>query len=343
MKTILFRSFMLLTATCAAASASDFIRQIQMINNALVVTDFPVFNSSGEVMSRALDADLSVFQLYAEHVKSDGSVEILKLDEKSVGTFLPEVTLETFSEDPHVPTRTRADQPYGVRVTVGGLLDGEMIPDYAKSIILERRYRLFSPETYLFNGMEGEYDESQIIQQNGTFVDSQIFQLLPAISPIRALGEETFTACVHPEAGASLAELTSATVTVWPVATARIDGIHEGALYRNTPVSGSYILKDAYPSSRTYAQIYEGPANLGTVGAVIENSVVEYGGNGETVPQNAQVVLGDFSEHITKGGTYTIEVITVTPFNQGARERIARVTFLVDRTISVNSMVTTFE
>ncbi len=326
------------------APAKDFIRQIQLIGNSTVVVDLPVSGVKGEVTSKALTSDLSIFQLYATHTRADKSTELLKLDEVTVGTFLPEVTITTSSEDTHVPTTTRADRPYTVDIRVSGLLDGESVPDYARTIYLGRRYKLYSPEAYTPNGVQGDYEDVQLFQSNGTFTDS-IVQRLPATKPKRAVGEETFTAYVHPDADPSAAELASGTVIVWPAGTATINGIYSGATYNGTPSNASITLEDAYPRSTTHAQIYKGPDALGTQGEVLEETVRTYGtgDNIPDVPQNTQIPLSDLGKYITEDGEYTIGVYTVTPFYNGAHERLAHVTFNVKRTIAVNSMLTTIE
>lgn len=329
----------------AMASPNNFIRQIQMVNGANVVVDFPVEALTGEVISQALVADMSVFQLYATHIKSDNTSELIKLDEKSVGTFLPHVTLETFSEDPHVPTCTRADRPYGVRTTVSGMLEGDLIPDYAKSVLVGRSYKLYSPNTYTPTGEEGEYANSHVFRSNGTFTDPAILQRLPVASPTRAVGVEITTAYTRPEAGTALGELASAEVIVWPVATASIDNLQEGATYFRMPRLVSITLRDAYPRSTTYAQIYKGHESLGTQGTVLPHTVTQYGHleNSSELPQNTWVALGDLSSHVPDEGEYTIEVLTITPFNNGVPERLAHVSFVIHRAIKLRCMMVTGE
>ena len=46
---------------------------------------------------------------------------------------------------------------------------------------------------------------------------------------------------------------------------------------------------------------------------------------------------------VTEDGTYTIEVLTVTPFDQRRPERVTYVSFDIDRTIKVNGSLATAE
>jgi hypothetical protein len=330
-----------LLLTGMTASALDFIRQFQVLGGNPVVIDLSVNSDAGEVLSDTLVAEVSVFQLWATHTKPDKSIDIIKLDEKSVGTFLPNVTITTSSEDPHVPTCTRADRPYTVHMTVSGMRSGETDPMYSKAVAIRREFQLYSPETYAPTGVVGEYADSSVIRSNGTYVDSAVIQRLPVEQPTQAVGMERFSAHMMPEAGVNLGQIAAAEVTIWPVAAAEIIGIEAGTTYKMMPPKDAMVmLRDAYPRSTTYAQIYKGPQTLGTEGEVIPGSVRKFGTvEGMTaVPQSTAISLGNLSSLTPESGEYTIEVLTITPFNGGAPERLAHISFNIDRTLTMNSM-----
>jgi hypothetical protein len=110
-------------------------------------------------------------------------------------------------------------------------------------------------------------------------------------------------------------------------------------------------LKNLYPDSRTYAQIYPGPAVLGTQGAIIGGTDRKYGKfynpdqaeEPTNVPQNLSLTIEDLSKYAAADGIYTLEVITCTPFFNREPERLLTVTFEVDRVITSRGQISTTE
>jgi hypothetical protein len=110
-----------------------------------------------------------------------------------------------------------------------------------------------------------------------------------------------------------------------------------GQLVRFDTPKVTVTLEDLYPDSRTYAQLYPGAPTLGTEGRVIPGSgLVIY----EAVPHNRTLVLENWDTMIDQDGQWTIEVLTVTPFGI---DRLAYVTFNIDRSIEVQGTVTTLD
>jgi len=318
----------------------DFIRQIQTVNNATVIYDMSVTSNEGSVTSKPLTADSAVFQLYTTVAGTNNTTTLKKLDEKTVGTFLPQVTVTALSEDPYYPPRTRADKPYGMRITIAGMSNAATVPDYLKKVQVGRSYKLYNPTTYAATGTAGTYADSFLFHENGTFTDNAILQRLPAQRPTKAVGEESFTVYMHPDAGAVQSELAKATVTIWPVAEGAIQGIQEGKVYNDAPQEGSITLRDLYPKSVTYAQIYKGKQAIGSVGVPVPSTVLSYNTH---APQNAQLALSGLGALLTDDGDYTIEVLTITPFNGGAPELLANVSFVLKRTIRTNGAFMTMD
>ncbi len=331
-------------AFCLAAGAApgaDFIRQIQMLGGAPVIYDISISSNNGTVMSNPLVAESSVFQLYTTIIGANNIQTLVKLDEKSVGTFLPSVTVQALSEDPYFPPRTRADKPYGIRITIAGMQpDSPDVPAYAKSVQVARSYKLYDSSTYLPTGQGGDYADSFTFRTNGTFVDNAILPRLPGERPTKTAGEESFTVYLHPGSGVPQSELGKATVQIWPVADGVIEGIEQGKTYLDVPQSGSIALRDLYPKSVTYAQVYRGPQQTGIEGIPLPSTVVAFD---TYAPQNARLTLADLEQAADDDGLYTIEVLTITPFNDGAPELLAHVTFRLKRTLEVNAAVTTIE
>lgn len=330
-----------LIALAGIASASDFIRQIQTINGATVISDIPVSTDKGSVQSKPLTADSAIFQLYALEKGPNNTQTLKKLDEKTVGTFLPVVSVQALSEDPYFPARTRADRPYGIRISISGLqADSPNVPAWAKTIQVSRAYKLYDPATYLATGNAGTYADTFTFTGNGVSTASAILQQLPGDRPTKVSGEESFTAYLNPGSNQPASELSKATIQIWPVADAEILNLEDGKVYRELPKNGSLAIKDLYPKSVTYAQLYKGPKVIGTTGTPLPSTVVSHD---TYLPQNAYLALTDLDQLLTDDGEYTMEVLTITPFNDGAPELLASVSFHIRRTLSINSMISTLE
>lgn len=96
---------------------------------------------------------------------------------------------------------------------------------------------------------------------------------------------------------------------------------------------------DIYPGGTVYTQIYKGNAVLGTTGSVIEGSSWV---NTTDLPVNKTLVIpGDkYDRLVATDGRYTIEMLCSTPFGI---DRLAYVSFDVNRMIEVNGTFTTIE
>ncbi len=324
-----------------ALQAADFIRQIQTVSGQSVIYDIPISNDQGSVNSKPLAAESAIFQLYTS-TTTNGTTTLKKLDEKTVATFLPVVTATILSEDPYYPPRTRADKPYGVRITVANMQpESASVPDYAKKVQVARSYKLYDPATYAATTTTGTYADSSVLRANGTFTDNAILQRLPVTTPTKAVGEESFTLYLHPDLAAPQSELAKATVQIWPVATATINNIEEGKTYKWIPQDGNVVVNDIYPGSAIYAQIYKGPYVVGTTGTPLPETVVNYAGG--YLPQKAQLPLTGLDSQMKEDGQYTVEFLTITPFNNRAPEILTHVTFSIKRSIEVRGAVTSME
>jgi hypothetical protein len=325
----------------ARGGCADFIRQIQTVNGATVIYDIPIANDNGTVNSQPITSATATFQLYATVAAANNTTKLVKLDEKATGTYLPTVTLQATSEDPHVPARTRADRPYGMKLKVQGMQTDPAVPDYAKTVRMNRSYALYDAVSYQPNGTAGEYADAFSFYQNGEY-QSAVAQRLPVDKPTKAVGEESFTVYTRTSSGAIQSQLAKATIKIWPVATAEITGIEPDQLFTSAPKNATVMVNDIYPGATIYAQIYKGREVLGTVGAVLKDTEVPYRETLE-VPQNQALPIGDLDKYVSGDGIYTIEMLTITPFNNGAPERLAHVTFQLKRDMAVRAMMGTME
>ena len=342
----------LITASSAAFAEGDFIREIHQEDGIDIVHDVAVNDDEGAITSEPLETDLSTFILYTtvETTENGRTTSSLKeLDRESVGTFVPTGTITFESEDPHSPPRTRADQPYGVKLTIAGLQSSAEAPTYAKQVEVSRSYRLYDADTYAPSTDEadqGEYADTFEFKHNGIYHDEAISQRLPGDSPTLATGEETVTIRLDPSAPVQSSKIESGTIQIWPVASAGIIGLEEGKKYAKIPNDATLVLDKIYPESITYAQIYKGSRAFGTVGTPVPSSVISYGGTDAEptmVPQKALLSLSDLSTFFDKDGTYTMEILTITPFNNGEPELLADISFEYDRVITFRGGMTNME
>ena len=94
-----------------------------------------------------------------------------------------------------------------------------------------------------------------------------------------------------------------------------------------------------YPGSSTYTQVYKGPPALGTNGITVPGGAWN---NTKAVPEDKILPVSDYDAVFDEGGDgqWTMEVITSTPFGL---DRLAYVTFYLDRTIEFNGSITSQE
>ena len=366
----------------AVCRGGDFVRQIQLKQGQTIVYDIPVAGKIGDVLSKPLDSDGAVFQLYAYEDDSYNPWSLLDLnagsavhanvsldshlvdldvlgihldinlggasntdplpkllDETAVGTHLPEATVTLRSEDTYQPPRTRADRPYSFSFKLRKLADPADPRGGITKAVLQRDFKVYHPDLhspYPNGSGQGTYDEAYEFHRNGDYNDAEIYNALPATRPTKAIGEESFTCLVPLDNTGREVSIASSTIQIWPVCDATVEGIVPGKRYLGAPPEARVIFKDLYPDSVTYAQIYKGAPELGRTGSIIGSSVISFN---TYAPQNAVVPLTVSSGDILADGTYTIEVLTVTPFNNRRPERVTYVSFDIDRTIEVRGMI----
>lgn len=321
----------------SSSSYTNFIRQIQYPSG--VVRDVSVGKEGTQESPLSIEPGGALFELWT--VKNNPLTNYL-LDSQYVGTYIPQATVEIFSEDPYtVIPRTRADRPYWVTMTVSGLLNGETDPPASKNV-----HVTLHSQSYGENGTGEDIDRDDAILRaqgmaysNGTYNLTFTNRFLPSDNgdATKTRGEERFSAYSIEDYQAPAEVLSSRYIQIWPIADATITGISQNALYKAKLPTVNIELNDLYPDTRVYAQVYPGEPQLGVEGTIVEGSALIIN---HAVPQDRTLTLTEWDDPFLQDGRWTLEVITITPFG---KERLGHVTFELDRTIQMNGSVTTVE
>ncbi len=312
-----------------AANFTNFIRQVQYPTE--VIWDMTVAAAGQRQSALPIDPGGARFELWT--VNSVGPTSHL-LASSYVGTYIPIATLEINTEDTTAEIkRTRADRPFSVTFKVDGLRKGEDDPLPSKSVDF-----LWHVQSYGEGGTGENLDRTQAIQQaytsikeNGEVTLNFALNSVPGADRSKVRGEERFTIYSLEDYQAPASQLAGDTVQIWPVADGAIDGLTSGQLVRYAVPQLTFTLRDLYPFSTTYAQAYQGNAQLGMEGKILPGSALVVD---ESVPVSRTLVVDDYGEALGADGIWTIELLTKTPFGI---DRLAYVTFNLDRTMKVNT------
>jgi len=169
--------------------------------------------------------------------------------------------------------------------------------------------------------------------QHLTFLVSSI----PAADRSKIWGEERFSVFSLADYQAPESQLASKFIQIWPVADGSISGIASGQLVRYSAPQVTLTLNNLYPDSSTYAQVYKGSAQLGTTGTVVPGSSLVIS---DSVPNSRVLIVKGYEVALGEDGDWTMELLTKTPFGV---DRLAYVTFKLDRTMKMNGSFTTSE
>lgn len=323
----------------SAQEYQNFIRQVQLPYDGSegTVWNVPVESSGEDQSPLEINPGGARFELHT--VNSNPFIGYL-LDVKYVSAYTPVAEVQIRTEDPYetVP-RTRADRPYNVEITINGLRNGVDDPDASKRVKV-----LHHVQSYGENGDGTGVNRDQAILLGQGYVESNGLQTLqylvnsvPGANRAKIRGEERFSVFSLEDYQAPESHLDSLYVQIWPVADGTISGIKAGDLIRFQAPPLTLAINDIYPDSQIYAQVYQGNPALGTEGTVVPGSALIIN---ESVPQNRILTLDGWDQVLTADGVWTMELLTSTPFGI---DRLAYVSFTVDRTISVNGSVTTIE
>ncbi len=340
MKTLFLR--MIVASLCGGAFASaqtatytNFIRQVQFPGG--ISYDASVAANGSNLSQLAINPGGARFELWT--VSSVGPTSYL-LDSSFVGTYIPVASVVIRTEDNTAAfPRTRADRPFYVDITVGGLLAGASDPEPSKSVKFLRHV-----QSYGVGGTGIGIDRTQAtllsqssITTNGTQNLTFLINSVPGADRAKVRGEERFSIFSLADYQAPESLIASQYVQIWPVADGSIAGISQGQLIRYALPQVTLTVNDLYPNSTTYAQVYKGDARLGVAGTIVPGSAVTIK---DSIPQNKVMVLNAYDEVFDSDGRWTMELLTVTPFGT---DRLSFVTFNLDRTMKVNGTFVTIE
>lgn len=314
---------------------TNFIRQTQYPSE--VQWDATVAASGSQLSALAIDPGGARFDLWT--VKSSPLTNYL-LSSVYVGTYIPVANVVVRSEDPYdVIPRTRADRPFYVDITVSGLLNGETDPEPSKSVKLLRHVQSYGVKG---TGINLDRTQATLLSQafvttNGTQRLTYTLTSVPGADRSKLRGEERFSIFSLEDYQAPESQISSQFIQIWPVTDGSISGIASGQLIRGATPAVTFTYNDIYPSATIYAQIYKGNQVLGTSGTVVPGSVKVFN---ESIPQDITLPGNNLDLLINTDGRWTLEMWISTPFGL---DRLAWVSFDIDRTINMNGTFTTIE
>jgi len=329
-------------------TASDYTFLIRQIMHPSGIAYDMMAEGSGETLAALpINPGFATFQLWA--VKTTEPVRLDLLDTTTVGSYIPRPEVKIRTEDPYAPLpRTRADRPFWVDVTVGDLQSDSSAPDISKSVTLSQHVQSYGP-----TGTGDPLDRTQAtlrgqssITTNGTMALTFTLNSIPGANLAKVRGEERFTVLskegtmIDPLSGLPYAtpayQLDSQFVQIWPVADGAISGLTQGQILGAGVPQLTLQLNDLYPSSTTWAQVYQGSPQLGATGTTVPYSSIVIN---DSVPANRTLVLDHYGALFSSNGLWTMELLTQTPFGT---DRLAYVSFSVQRMTIVDWRQTHF-
>ena len=336
----------ILTALCLVAAfvlsgmvqAQDytfFVRQVQMPDEA--EWDVSVAQQGSQQSPLAINPNGARFELWT--VRSNPLTSYL-LDTTYVNSYVPVANVSITSEDPYsVIPRTRADRPFQVSITVNGMSLDPTAPEAARTVKLLRHVQAYAGSD---NGTTVNRGQASLLSQgslnsNGEHTLSYTVTSIPGGDRTKVRGEERFSVYSVADYQAPESQLSSKFIQIWPMTDSSINGLNAGEIIKGKAPNINIHLNDLYPDSFTFAQVYEGPQQLGVAGERVPGSSILVD---SSVPRSERLVLKNWDTVIPTDGVWTLEVITITPFGT---DRLGYVSFEVDRAIKVNGSVTSVD
>ncbi|MCX6867267.1 MAG: hypothetical protein NTV46_13795 [Verrucomicrobia bacterium] len=348
---------------------TNYLRQFQTPSGVVWDCSETVDPNGSKLSSLAINPGGARFDLWT--IKSTPLTEYL-LNTCYVGTYVPLASVSIRTEDlssPPPPTpeqiaagnlqapwiaRTRADRPFYVDVTVSGLLSGAADPDASKSVKLMRHV-----QSYGVGGTGVGIDRTLAtlltqasITTNGMQTLTYVLNSVPGADRAKVRGEERFSVFTiadirPPTYNVPETQISSQFIQFWPVADGTITGITPGQIIRMAMPQVTFTLNDLYPNSRTFAQVYKGSLQSGVTGTVVTGSNLVIN---DSIPSNRVLIVNNYDKvfdsvdasgvSVDPDGLWTMELLTVTPFGT---DRLAYVSFTLDRTLKLNGTFTTIE
>ncbi|WP_367873597.1 hypothetical protein [Luteolibacter sp. Populi] len=309
----------------------NFVRQTQQGTG--VVYSVNVTPEGSAASQGLLENGGALFQLWT--IESATAKDYL-LDQKLVGAYMPAANITVQTLDPYpVRPRTRVDKPFTVKVNVSNLItSGSNIPDAAKRVLLEHhlgKYTATKGSFTLTEATSGTPKSSASITTNGTTTLSfAATNLTTTPDPTKVNGEEWFVVHALADGTITQSQIASANVQVWAYATGSIDGIASGTNIRTKAPAFTLTLKDLYPGSFTYLKVT--PVSGGPSMNVLASQQLATG----STSLSKVLTIADYDYVFPADGTYTMELLTETPFDT---VRLASTSVTVNRVIEVRGLL----
>jgi hypothetical protein len=344
----------ILAASVVLSDAADeiiytnYLRQFQTPSNVVWDASATVASFGSQPSDLAINPGGARFELWTV-ANTTPPVSYL-LSTAYVGTYVPVATVAIRSEDPYaLLPRTRVDRPFYVDIMTSGLLNGAADPPASKSVKFTRHVQSYGVGG---NGININRTQATLLTQS--FINTNGTQTItipawgtsiPGADPLKIRGEERFTVFSIEDSRTGSdgltylvpeTEIASKFVQVWPMAEATLSGISQNEVIRGSMPNLTMTLTDLYPSSTTYAQVYQGDPQLGMTGTVVPGSSLVID---DSVPQSPPAMpLREYDAIFNVDGRWTME--TATPFGI---DRLVVISFDVQRTLQVNGALTTIE
>ena len=329
-------------ASLMGATTDAFVRQTDLATGQ--VYDIPYATPGGAYTAPLPVSTLGAkFELFARGTAWDTKVYLL--DTKLVYAYAPSVKVGISTEDPYVSgdassgtyvKRTRADRPFTVTTDVSGLVTASGAGAAETSVYYTVQGMNYNAVTYSSLN-QTPYALHSYNLANGSLTWGPVYHELRSTLLVDGCGQQTYTFVRYAADQVPDTILAQPTLQVWPVTTASVANISAGQVLIDRIPSITLTLRHLYPDSRVYAQIYSGASVLGKVGTLITGSERRYGsyynaGQGAAatdVPQDVSVTIDNLSAYASKAGSYTLELISETPFFGRTGERLLSLTFEV--------------
>lgn len=364
-----------MSLSAVQAEVANEIRQIPLDPELPVQFMYNLGDVGSQQVAAPIEGLGALFELWADGEGDDAGTKTL-VDSKVIGLYMPKgifnvdvrdknwigsVTDVVSGNTVQRPVyRTRADQPFSVSGSVTDLLTDPAAPRAAREVNF---LHLATPATaggYLVEEVNQQVLQSSVFTGTDTFTYTG--PTLPGFADLTLRnGEEKFEMRSFADETVSASwNVGSAIVKIFPVGTGIInqkesDGtqvaFQDNQVFNDSVRDIFVHYTSVYPDSRVYAQIYKGAPSLGTQGGIIPASVLN--AEGAVEPQDSKTIYSD--EGITikdsylqpffiagGSGVYTLEIVATglpEDFTNGGSERLAYVSFTVNRTLRVKGKV----
>ena len=362
-----------LTSTVTSFAAEDFVRQTDLASGVAMDTYINGPDGVGSTESdffgaNPVGASGAHYELYGIGLGDDTNLYLL--DETVTGAHIPSGSVSLSSIDPYEDTvRTRADFAYKGQFSVTNIQTGDDAPLSSKYLYFERLVaeypegeerlpidsagdeQLRVVESFFING-NGSSDVTEILTELDMRVDSEG---LP--ENYTQKGEERIRLYALPNEDLGWYVLSEKKVYVWPLAEAEIKVSFTGdqsdaRLVLGTDETPEVIestptlfvtATDLYPLSTSFLRIYKGGktdviTSSQSISATMAAGEYELSDYNTVVPQTMSTIVdASVLETILKPGeTYTIELVTTTPF--ATNETVTYITFTMkENRININT------